>query len=251
MDKKTLIIGNWKLHKTVSESIRLVTALKNQLSGKQECDIAVAPSFVSLHPVEIALSDTSIALAAQQVSLYDQGAYTGEVSAHMLLDIHCQYVLVGHSERRTHFHETDDVVASKLQKVLEFEMKPVLCIGEPIDVREKGQALPYLDAQLQKALRGISAQRMLDVEIAYEPIWAIGTGKTASVQDIQEVHVFLRSRLTDLYDKALARHTRLLYGGSVKPNNASEILACPDVNGLLVGGASLDAESFQAIIEAV
>lgn len=247
--RKKIIIGNWKLNKTVSESIRSITELKNELSGKQEAQVVIAPSFVSLHPCEIALQNTGIVLAAQNVSSYDQGAYTGEVSAAMLLDVECEYVLIGHSERRGVFGETDQDIAQKMKQVLEYEMQPVLCIGESQLTRKAGKTFAYLEGQLAQALRGLHEEDLFTMVIAYEPIWAIGTGDTATPDQIQEVHEFLRQYLTNQFSKTLALEVSILYGGSVTDENASTILKQKDVDGLLVGGASLDPQKFAKIIQ--
>lgn len=246
--RKKIIIGNWKMNKTVTESIRCVTELKNMLSGKQEVEIVIAPPYPSLHPCEIAISGSTIMLAAQNVSQYEQGAYTGEVSASMLLDIQCEYVLVGHSERRKHFDETNAIINEKIKQVLEFEMAPVLCIGESENTRKAQKTFDFLQDQLSEGLRGFREDELAMLVIAYEPIWAIGTGVTANPGQIQEVHSFVRSWLEKHYVKSIAMNVPILYGGSVNEDNASGIIKQKDVDGLLVGGASLDPERFVDII---
>jgi len=247
--RKKIIIANWKMNKTVSESIRAVTELKNKLSGKQEVEIVVAPPFTSLHPCEIAISGSAILLAAQNVSEFDQSAYTGEVSANMLLDIQCEYVLVGHSERRTIFDETNQIVQKKLKQVLEYEMSPVLCIGESELTRKAQKTFSFIEEQLTECLRGLKEEDLLTFVVAYEPIWAIGTGNTATTSQIQEVHGWIRDFFEKQYGKALGQAIPILYGGSVSETNASEIMKQKDVDGLLVGGASLDPERFVNIIQ--
>ncbi|MCB1197519.1 MAG: triose-phosphate isomerase [Bdellovibrionota bacterium] len=247
--RKKIVIGNWKMNKTVSESIRMVTELKNLLSGKQDAEIVVVPPFVSLHPCEIALHESSIMLGAQNVSAFDHGAYTGEVSAAMLLDVQCEYVLVGHSERREIFDESNQTLNQKLKQVLEYEMRPVLCIGESALTRKATKTFDFLQTQLQECLRGFVEDDLDALVIAYEPIWAIGTGDTAEPGQIQEVHQFIRDYLEKQYSKAMANMTPILYGGSVNQGNADVIMKQKDVDGVLVGGASLDAEHFVSIVQ--
>lgn len=247
--RKPIIIGNWKMNHNVSDSIRLITELKGRLSGKQEAEIAVAPAMISLHPCDIALQETSIGLAAQNVHYEENGAYTGEVSASMLLDINCKYVIVGHSERRQYFFETDELINKKVKTVLEHEMSPVLCVGENLGQREEGKTLSVVEDQLRVCLRGVSDVQASRVVIAYEPVWAIGTGKPATPEMAQEVHKSIRSILEDLFSKNVATSMRTIYGGSVSSKNISQLMKQPDVDGALVGGASLDAEHFVDIIQ--
>jgi len=247
--RKPIIIGNWKMNNNVSDSIRLITELKGMLSGKQDAEIAVAPPMVSLHPSEIALGETSIGLAAQNVHFEENGAYTGEVSASMLLDLNCKYVIVGHSERRQHFGETDEVINKKVKAVLEHEMSPILCIGETLNQREEGKTMKVVEDQLRVCLRGVHDEQVSRVVIAYEPVWAIGTGKAATPEMAQEVHKFIRGVLENMYSKNIASAVRTVYGGSVSPKNIDALMKQADVDGALVGGASLDAQAFVDIIQ--
>jgi len=247
--EKPLIIGNWKMHKTVDAAIRMVTKLRGLLSGKQDAQVVVMPPFASLHPCEIALQESSILLGAQNVSQFDQGAYTGEVSANMLLDLNCEYILAGHSERRSHFDETDAIVHAKIKQILEYEMRPVLCVGESSLTRKAQKTFDFIEAQIMGALRGINDTHLSRLVIAYEPIWAIGTGETAEPELIQEIHAFIRKILKEKFTKQFSQFIPIIYGGSVKPNNAVAILQQKDVGGVLVGGASLDAETFYSIVQ--
>lgn len=247
--RKPIIIGNWKMNNNVSDSIRLITELKGMLSGKQNAEIAVAPAMTSLHPADIALAETSIGLAAQNVHFEENGAYTGEVSASQLLDLNCKYVIVGHSERRQYFMETDEIINKKVKTVLEHEMSPILCVGENLRQREEGKTLSIVEDQLRICLRGINDSRIERVVIAYEPVWAIGTGKAATPEMAQEVHKHIRNVLETMYSKNIATTVRTVYGGSVTPKNISQLMKQNDIDGALVGGASLNAESFFEIIQ--
>ena len=247
--RKPLIIGNWKMNNTVSDCIRLITELKGMLSGKQDVEIAIAPGMASLHAADIALTDTSIHLAAQNVHYEENGAYTGEVSASQLLDLNCKYVIVGHSERRQYFFETDEIIGKKVKAVLEHEMNPIVCIGETLGQREEGQTMKVVEDQLRICLRGLEDHHMDRVIIAYEPVWAIGTGRAATPEMAQEVHHHIRGILEGMFSKNIATAVRTVYGGSVTPKNIGELMKQPDIDGALVGGASLDAESFFDIIQ--
>ncbi len=247
--RRTTIIGNWKMNNSVSESIRLITELKGLLSGKQEVDIAVAPPFVSLHPAEIAVQGTPIQVAAQNAFFEDNGAYTGEVSPPMLVEIGCRFVILGHSERRQYFKETNDLINKKVRAVLESEMTPVLCIGETKEERKKGKTFEVLENQLRDGLRGLNDGEGEQVVVAYEPIWAIGTGETASPATAQEAHAFIRDKLSAIFRKMVAAEIRIIYGGSANENNIKDLMAQPDIDGALVGGASLNAQSFAKIIQ--
>ncbi len=244
-----LIIGNWKMNKTVSETIRLVTELKGLLSGKQDCDIVIAPPFTSLHPAEIATQGTPIKVGAQNLFYEESGAYTGEISAPMLIDLGVSYVIVGHSERRQHFGETDVTVNRKVRVALENELKPAICIGETKAEREAGKTFEVVERQLREGLRGVSDHDAELITIAYEPVWAIGTGETATPGIAQEVHQFLRDKLANLFRRETAQNIRIIYGGSVTPENIRSLMSQNDIDGVLVGGASLDARSFAQIIQ--
>ncbi len=236
------------MNKTVSETIRMITEIKGIISGKQELEIVIAPSFVSLHPAEIAAQGTPIQIAAQNVFHEENGPFTGEVSAAMLADVGCRYVIVGHSERRELFGETDQVVNKKIRSILENELGPLLCIGESAVQREQGKAFEVVENQMREGLRGVSEVDASQVIIAYEPVWAIGTGETATPQVAQEVHHFLREKLAIIFRKDVSQKIRLVYGGSVNKENIKEMMTQPDIDGVLVGAASLETKSFLDII---
>ncbi|MEZ4704977.1 MAG: triose-phosphate isomerase [Bdellovibrionota bacterium] len=246
---RPIIIGNWKMNLTVEEGIRLVTEIKTRLSGKQEAEIVVAPPFTSLHPLGIAITGSSIKLAAQNVYEEEYGAYTGEISAPMLLDLDCEYVIIGHSERRQYFQESDASLARKVAAVLEHEMSPIFCVGENLEEREAQRTLSIIEHQLHGGLQGLSDDDIERVVIAYEPVWAIGTGKTASPEMAQEVHTFIRGWLEQTRSKSVASQVRIVYGGSVKPENISPLMRQKDIDGALVGGASLAADAFVKIVQ--
>jgi triosephosphate isomerase len=243
-----IVVGNWKLHKSVSEALALVTELKNQLGPVKGVEVGVAPVFTSLHAVAKRLEDSTIRLCAQDCFWEDQGAWTGEVSALLLKDVGCAYVIVGHSERRQHFGELDAAVGLKARAVLRAGLSPIICVGETDRERDASETFGRIDAQLAGALEGIGAGEATRVVIAYEPVWAIGTGRTATPAQAQEVHKFLRGRLEERWGDVAAQ-VRIQYGGSVKPENAAELMGQPDIDGALVGGASLKADSFLGIIK--
>jgi triosephosphate isomerase len=242
-----IVVGNWKLHNTVAESVQLATELKNQLFNVRKVEVAVAPVFTALHAVAKRLEGTAVKLAAQDCFWKDKGAFTGEVSAPLLRDVGCEYVIVGHSERRQHFGELDAAVGLKARAVLAAQMSPIICIGESEKERDAGETFGRLSTQLEGALVDIPKADAARVVIAYEPVWAIGTGRTASVGQVDEAHRFIRERLRDRWAET-AEDVRIQYGGSVKPDNAEQLMDCIDVDGALVGGASLVAESFVAIV---
>jgi triosephosphate isomerase len=245
-----LVIGNWKLHNTVSESLALATEIKNQLFNVRRVEVAVAPVFTALFPVAKRLEGTALKIAAQDCSFQEKGAFTGEVSPPLLRDVGCTFVIVGHSERRQLFGELDAAVGLKARAVLAHGMSPVICIGETEKERDAGETFGRLTAQLDGALADIGRVDAPRVVIAYEPVWAIGTGRTATVGQADEAHRFIRERLRDRWGAEAAEEVRIQYGGSVKPDNAEQLMDCLDVDGALVGGASLAAESFVAIVRA-
>ena len=247
--RKPLIVGNWKMNGTVGEAIKLVTTLQNLISEVAHFDVAVAPPFTAMYSVSVALADSSILLAGQNMYSEDEGPYTGEISGMFLKDIGCDMVLVGHSERRQYFGETDKVVNQKLQAALKSDLIPILCIGESAEEREKGATLEVLHRQLQKAFNDIYMHDFENLVVAYEPVWAIGTGKNATPEQAGEAHHAIRTWLTKQFDAPTANRIRLLYGGSVKPENAAALMNQSHVDGLLVGGASLSAETFAQIIK--
>lgn len=249
--RRALIAGNWKLHNTVEASLGLVRELRDRLKNQSHaCDVAVAPVFTALHPVAGELRGSDVALGAQDAHWEDEGAFTGEVSAMLLADVGCRFVIVGHSERRELFGEKDADVQRKVQAVLRHGMSPIVCVGETLEEREAGETLPKIKRQVSAGLEGLAPEALARVVVAYEPIWAIGTSKTAEPSDAQEAHAALRDELRDRFSPEAAETVRILYGGSVKPENAAAILQQPDVDGALVGGASLKPDSFMAIIEA-
>jgi triosephosphate isomerase len=246
--RRPFIAGNWKLHKTTAEAVALVEALDSGLTDVADRDIVVAPVFTALTSVASVLSDSNIALAAQNCYPENQGAFTGEVSPALLKDAGCRYVIVGHSERRQLFGETDDFINRKVKAVLDSGLTVILCIGETLKEREGDKTFEVLERQVREGLQGIGAAAMDGVVIAYEPVWAIGTGKTASEAQAQQAHDFIRRLIADLFDKQVAERIRIVYGGSVKPGNVDGLLRQPDIDGALVGGASLKAEDFMRIV---
>ncbi|MFZ0611262.1 MAG: triose-phosphate isomerase [Desulfobacterales bacterium] len=243
-----LIAGNWKMYKTVSESIQTAERLKELTQNAADVEIMIAPTFTALLPVAETLKGSRISVGAQNVHWKKEGAYTGEISTDMLVSAGCRFCIIGHSERREYFGESDDAVNKKIAAALAAGLVPVMCIGESEKQREADQTFSVLDKQLKIGLKDLFADALRSLVIAYEPIWAIGTGKTATSAQAQEVHRFLRSKLFELQGDALAQGTRILYGGSVKPGNIAELMSMPDIDGALVGGASLDAETFSKIV---
>ncbi|MBW2093077.1 MAG: triose-phosphate isomerase, partial [Deltaproteobacteria bacterium] len=243
-DRRPLIMGNWKMHKTGVEAAAYIEHLKTLLPSKLEVDVGVAPSFTALETALAAANDSPILIAAQNVFWEEQGAYTGEVSVLMLLGLGVEWVILGHSERRQYFNETDETVNRRVKAALAHGLHPIVCIGETLEQREAGQTYQVLENQLNKALAGLSAEAANKLTIAYEPVWAIGTGRTATPEIAQEAHGFIRAELEKILNKELANSIRILYGGSVKPENAAELLAQVDIDGALVGGASLKPDIF-------
>jgi triosephosphate isomerase len=243
-----MIAGNWKLHKTLEESSRLVAELIPDVADNRNVEIVVAPVYTSLGKVAETIAGSNIKLAAQNCYPEPQGAFTGEVSPGLLKDVGCQYVIIGHSERRQLFGETDQLINDKAHALTDAGLGVIFCIGETLEEREAEQMFDVLRRQIRLGLKNLSAEQMVDVVLAYEPIWAIGTGKTASNEQAQEAHTFIRALLAELYSEQTAKGTRILYGGSVKPGNIDSLMGQPDVDGALVGGASLKAEDFARIV---
>jgi triosephosphate isomerase len=241
--------ANWKMHFTLAEAVALVEDLKTGISRFSERVVVVAPAFTALSAVGSALAGSPIRLAAQNCYWESQGAFTGEISPPMLLDLGCHYVIVGHSERRQYFGETDQTVNDKMAALLSLQLTPILCIGESIDQRQAGETLRVLADQLTGALEGFEDEQVAGMVVAYEPVWAIGTGHTATKEQAQEAHAFIRESLAKRFNNTVANHTRILYGGSVKPDNVDSLMAQPDIDGALVGGASLKADSFGRIVD--
>jgi len=248
-ERKLIIAGNWKMNKTVAESLALVADLKRELAGVKEVDIVVAPPFTALESVSKAILDSNIRLAAQNMSENGVGAFTGEIAAVMLKEFSTRYVILGHSERRQYQKESDALIAKKALAVHAASLKPIVCVGETLAEREGNLTEKVLDTQVRGSLAGFTKEQAIETIIAYEPVWAIGTGKTATTQQAQDAHAFIRSVLTKIFDEGTSKRVRIQYGGSVKPNNAKELMSQPDVDGALVGGASLEARSFADIIK--
>jgi len=248
-ERKLIIAGNWKMNKTVAEALTLVADLKRDLAGVKEVDVVVAPPFTALSEVSKAIIDSNIRLGAQNMSENNFGAFTGEICAGMLKEFSVRYVILGHSERRQFQKETDALVARKAAAVHAAALKPIVCVGETLAEREGNQTEKVLETQVRGSLAGLTKEQMIETVVAYEPVWAIGTGKTASTQQAQEAHKFIRKVIAAMFDAEVARKVRIQYGGSVKPNNAKELMSQPDVDGALVGGASLEARSFADIVK--
>jgi triosephosphate isomerase len=245
-----IIAGNWKMNGSRASIVALLETLKQQLSGQAHCETVVLAPFIYIPTVEQLLQGSEIAYGAQTLSEFEAGAYTGEVSAAMLEDTSCRYVLVGHSERRQIFSETDEVLVKKFAMAVKHGLTPILCVGETQDERDHGLAQKIVTWQLNTALDGVGAKAFQKAVIAYEPVWAIGTGKTATPEQAQEMHAFIRTVLAKM-DNNMAQSMSLLYGGSVKASNAAALFAMPDIDGALVGGASLDVAEFVRIINAM
>jgi len=248
-DRKLIFAGNWKMNKTVAEALDLVQDLKLDLANVREADIVVCPPFTALAEVSKSILDSNIRLGAQNMSEHNNGAYTGEIAAGMLKEFSTRYVILGHSERRQYQKESDALIAQKTLAAHAASLKPIVCVGETLAEREAGKMHSVLETQVRGCLSGLSKEQMEETIIAYEPVWAIGTGKTATAAQAQEAHAFIRGLVEKLFDETVARRVRIQYGGSVKPSNARELMSQPDVDGALVGGASLEARSFADIIK--
>jgi triosephosphate isomerase len=246
--RKPIIAGNWKMNKTSAEAKDLASKLIPLVSGVKDRDIVLAPPFTALQAVGEAIKGTNISLSAQNMHWEDKGAYTGEVSAEMLLDLGCKYVIIGHSERRQYFGETDETVNKKVKQALRKGLLPIMCVGETLVEREAGKLNDVINRQVAGGLKDITAPDMAKIVIAYEPVWAIGTGKTATPEQANEVHSIIRQKVKSLYQAEVADGLRVQYGGSVTPENVSQLMAKPDIDGALVGGASLKPESFAALV---
>lgn len=249
--RKPVVAGNWKMHKTATEALALARELRNALGVvRDQVEVVLAPPFTALYPVGKAVEDSNLSLAAQNCHAEAQGAFTGEVSAPMLKELGCRFVILGHSERRQLFGETDEGVNRKAKAVLAAGMLPIVCVGETLQERESGRTLEIVSRQLAGGLAGMEGGSVGRLVIAYEPVWAIGTGRTATSAQAQEVHAHIRGWVAQALGKEAAAAVRIQYGGSVKPDNAAELLGQPDVDGALVGGASLKAADFAAIVKA-
>ncbi len=248
--RKKVIAGNWKMNKTAADGVVLTKDILAEIGRETAVDVVLCPPFTALESVAHALEGHAVRLGAQNMSPEKSGAFTGEISAEMLRTLYVTHVILGHSERRTLFGETDAAVNKKVLAALANQLKPILCVGETLSEREGGKTLDVVKTQTQAALAGVTAEQLTSVIIAYEPVWAIGTGKVATTAQAQEVHAYIRGLLTKLYGAPLAQKVRILYGGSMKPSNAPELLAQPDIDGGLIGGASLEAKSFVDLVKA-
>jgi len=244
-----ILAGNWKMYNTIEESRSLVRGLKNELGTITGREVIVAPAFTSLGAVLAEVQGSVIKVAAQNMHWEDKGAFTGEVSPTMLKDIGCTHVIIGHSERRQYFAETNQTVNKKVRSALNRGLTPIMCVGETLQERESGSTIRIVEAQVREGLAGLTAAEIAHTIIAYEPVWAIGTGKTASPAQAQEVHKAIRNILADIAGSSVANGLRILYGGSVKPDNIDELMREQDIDGALVGGASLKVESFARIVK--
>jgi triosephosphate isomerase len=247
--RRPIIAGNWKMNKTVSEAVDFIRQLKPLVADVKDTDIVVAPTFTSLQAVSREIDASNIELAAQDVFWESSGAYTGEISPSMLKDVGCRYVIIGHSERRQYFGETNESVQRKVKASLAMGLCPIICVGEALEEREAGKTFDVVKTQVIQCLEGFSPQEMEKIIIAYEPIWAIGTGKTATPQQAEEVHAFIREQMGHITPRPLSEGVRIQYGGSVNPDNISDLMLQPNIDGALVGGASLKADSFSSIVK--
>ncbi len=246
--RKPIVAGNWKMNKTVAEALALVDGIKSGMTGLDGVEVVLCPPFTALQAVGQAIAGTKIDLGAQNMHWEKSGAFTGEEAAPMLRELGCHYVILGHSERRQYFKETDEIVNKKARAALAAGLRPIVCVGELLQERESGQTEKVVEAQVRGSLAGLSANDMLNTVVAYEPVWAIGTGKTATSAQAQEVHVLIRKVLGSLLDEHVAQSVRIQYGGSVKGSNAKELFGQADIDGGLIGGASLEAKSFLEIV---
>jgi len=248
--RKKIIAGNWKMNKTVAEALTLVKGIQAELNDCTDVEVVVCPPFTALKSVSDVLTDSQIKLGCQNMSSENDGAYTGEISHTMLKELFVKYVILGHSERRQYYKETDFWVNKKVKKALETNLRPIVCVGEKLEEREAGNTEKVVEAQVRGSLADITAEQFENVVIAYEPVWAIGTGKTATSEQAQEVHAFIRGIIRDMVGEKAAKGLRIQYGGSMKASNAKELLSQPDIDGGLIGGAALEARSFVDIVKA-
>ncbi len=244
-----IIGGNWKMYKVREEATKTVVELRDQIEDVKDLEIVVFPPFTLLKTVGELLQGSKVGLGAQNMFWKEEGAYTGEISPRMLIDLGCQYVILGHSERRGYFTESNEMVNKKLQAALKFNLTPLICVGEKLEERKKGRAKEVVETQIRESLLGIEASEGKKVIVAYEPVWAIGTGETATPEQAEEMHSYIREILEEIWDASTANLIRIQYGGSVKPENIKELMAKKNIDGALVGGASLDSASFARIIK--
>lgn len=246
--RKPIIAGNWKMNKNIEEAISLIEEMRDELDAIEGVEVVICPPFVSLSAAADLVKGTSIALSAQNMYFKEKGAYTGEISPLMLKDL-CQWVILGHSERRKYFGETDALVNRKVKAALAHGLTPIICVGESLEQHEAGQTEEWVIGQIRAALDSLSAKQVRGIVIAYEPIWAIGTGRPATGEGANQIIGLIRRTIAELYNKATAQAIRILYGGSVKPKNVTEFMIQPEIDGALVGGASLRAADFVAIVQ--
>ena len=249
MSRKHIVAGNWKMNNTFSETQTLLSALKDK-KNTGDAHVIVAPTSINLQAAVVTLQDSTIQVAAQNMHQEEKGAYTGEISASMLKDAGVHTVILGHSERRAYFHESDELLAQKVNTALSHELQVIFCFGEELEDRKSGKHFDVVERQLKNAIFHLTASQWSQIVLAYEPVWAIGTGETASPEQAQEMHAFIRKTVQDSYDATTADQVTILYGGSVKPSNAKDIFSKPDVDGGLIGGASLKADDFFDIVNA-
>ncbi len=249
MKRRVFIAGNWKMNKTAAEAVATVKSLAEQVKGIKNLDISLFPSFLAVLAAKEAAAGSNITIGVQNVHFAANGAYTGEVSAAMLVEHGISQVIIGHSERRQYFAETDETVNKRTKAALAAGIKPITCIGETLAERQGGKTEQVLETQLRGGLAGLTAAEMEKVVLAYEPVWAIGTGVTATSQQAQDAHAFIRKVLAQMFGDATAQKVIIQYGGSVKPDNVAELVACPDIDGALVGGASLKVEDFASLLK--
>lgn len=247
--RKPIIAGNWKLNKTIKETIDFITLLKRSNLDTQSVDVVVCPPFTAISDASELLMESDIALGAQDVYWEEKGAFTGELSGSLLKDAGASFVIIGHSERRQFFHETHDTVNKKAKAALKSGLTPIVCVGEMLAERESNKTFQVIEGQLRGAFVGFSKDDMAKIVVAYEPVWAIGTGKVATPAQAQEVHAFIRKEISKAFGEEIAKGIRIQYGGSVKPDNIADLMREPDIDGALVGGASLDAGSFADIVK--
>jgi triosephosphate isomerase (TIM) len=248
--RKKFIAGNWKMNKTSADGVTLVRDIVTAIGKQADIDVVVCPPFTALESVAKALEGSNVKLGAQNMHHEASGAFTGEISPAMLRAIFATYVILGHSERRTYFHESDEFINKKVLAALKNQLRPILCVGETLAEREAGSTLKVVQTQTERGLEGVSKEQAATLVVAYEPVWAIGTGKVATTEQAQEVHAFIRGLLVKLFGDAVAQKVRILYGGSMKPANAPELLAQKDIDGGLIGGAALEARSFVDLVNA-
>lgn len=248
MKRVPFIAGNWKMNKTVEEALALARGLKASLTGIEDVEVAIAPPFTALYPVHQELKDSSIHLAAQTLFWEEKGAFTGEISPLMLKEIGCTYVIIGHSERRQYFGETDETVNRKINAAFKVGLRVIFCIGETLEEREGGKTFSVIERQVKGGLKDLGVKEIGGIVIAYEPVWAIGTGRTATPEQAEEVHRFIRHKIERLYSREISEGIRIQYGGSVTPENIKGLMDQENIDGALVGGASLKAETFSGIV---